>query len=232
MYKEMLRYSKKYNADLVECGFYHVSKGKIEYAQTFEPKLQSGPLENCLSLVKHDNTTNSIWNKLYKRTLIGDTRFSDYKYSEDLHFNSLLAYKCEIKCTISKEFYYYNLVEESAIRSPFSDNQIDQIKVRKSIYNFFSKKEKYEEVATYISVDLLISIVRLHYKMTENEDILFSSYVNYFKKEFNSFFKKVPKFYITNIKPQRLRVAVRLYAVNPTIFHHFLIIYRKFVENK
>src|SRR5699024_2197775 len=111
-------------------------------------------------------------------------------------------------------------------------NQIDQIKVRKSIYNFFSKKEKYEEVATYISDDLLISIVRLHYKMTENEDILFSSYVNYFKKEFNSFFKKVPKFYITNIKPQRLRVAVRLYAVNPTIFHHFLIIYRKFVENK
>lgn len=221
MYSDMLSYALKHNADIVECGYYEVKNEEIFITREFEHELTVGNINLCSNLIKNINTTNSIWNKLYKREIIGRTRFHQYSYSEDFHFNTLLFYKSKRKYTTSKEYYYYNLTEGSAMRSPFSIKYLDQIEARKSIYDFLKDKKELKELNSYVATDILISIVRLYVKMlkSQNNNNNDYQYIVYFNEVFNSYKSNIPKLILKEIKPKRIQYSVRLFYFNPKLFH-------------
>lgn len=225
MYKDLLNCAEKHDADIVECGFYHVSNDKIIFEKQFEQGCTIGNINSSLNLIKNKNTTNSIWNKLYKATLIGDTRFPAYSYSEDYYFNSILAYKCKLKYTVNKEYYYYNLVDGSVMRSPFSNNNLDQIKARIEMFNFFKNKQDFELIAIYVALDILVCIVRLYFKMLETNNIKKDDYIKFFNNEFNNYIKYVPKSLINNTKPIRIRVGIKLLDFNQKVFQYTMSLY-------
>ena len=76
-----------------------------------------------------------VWNKLFKRSVIGEMRFNiDYKVSEDMLFFFECAKKTDANLKyINKTLYYYLQRDDSAIRRPFNKGRFDMLSVLEKI---------------------------------------------------------------------------------------------------
>lgn len=219
MYYDMLRYAKSYNAEIVECGYFYVENDNVLYKKEFGEELINGNERICLNLIGHNNTTNSIWNKLYKKNVINDSLFSKYNYSEDLHFNSMVSYNCDRKYTLNKTYYYYNFSEESAMQSAFTNKHLDQIEAREDVFKFFQSKNGFEKVKKQVALDIIVTIVRLYIKVLRLNQDNKQTYYTYLIKVFNKYLDYVPENLITEIQAKRIKYSVILLRFSPNTFH-------------
>lgn len=74
---------------------------------------------------------NAVWNKMYKRELIGNLRFQDQIiHGEDLLFNLAYIKRCNLALSVSFPFYHYYNRPGSITNSGFSEKRFDEIKVK------------------------------------------------------------------------------------------------------
>ena len=57
----------------------------------------------------------AVWNKCWRRSFIGDTRFPDTPYWSDVEFNARMFDKCPVYDSFDHELYYYNYLKEGSI---------------------------------------------------------------------------------------------------------------------
>ena len=79
---------------------------------------------------------------LYRRSLIGDTRFPEGKTSEDIPFNFAVFQKAKkvAYAPAVKYFYYHN--PESISNGPLDRNMLNYLHFRKEIYDFYREKQQ------------------------------------------------------------------------------------------
>lgn len=65
----------------------------------------------------------AIWNKAWKRSFIGDTRFPEVPHSDDVGFAEQLHPKAKIKF-ISENLYYYNYLRPGSITQKLQSGEL------------------------------------------------------------------------------------------------------------
>lgn len=104
--------------------------------------------EIICELVSHGVIAGAIWNKLYKRNVIGDTRFkTNYRYGEDLFFNYEI-YNKNVKAAFYNDAkYHYFLRAGSVTNSEYSDTAFDLLEVKKKIFEAEKNNSETADIA-------------------------------------------------------------------------------------
>lgn len=116
------------NDDLALCGHQQV-KGNTA-PQAFQP--DSAPMRYMTSdelwQEVFSRMNNAVWNKLYRRDLIGNLRFpAGVIHGEDLIFNLKYLIGCESAVLIDAPLYHYYTRPGSVTNSVFNENRFDEV---------------------------------------------------------------------------------------------------------
>lgn len=109
MYEDMLLIIQKYGADIAICNYKAVGKDNTIDTSTDEIAVFEGR-ETLKVFIEEDaryQIQNAAWNKLYKRSLMGDLRFPEGKLFEDIVYTTKLLAKSRKAVYLNKAYYNY-----------------------------------------------------------------------------------------------------------------------------
>ena len=145
----LLNTQKDTGADIVGCNFQKIYKS----TDTLKPVSQVHPklYKDALQVLLHkDNFIHfNVWNKLYKRNVIGDMRFVPHIYYEDWVFNCCVFERANGFAWIKKKLYAYRISNSSIMRSNFNEKKLqDYVTGIHEVHNYFiaHAPEKWEKV--------------------------------------------------------------------------------------
>lgn len=119
MYQEMIDYMEHNNLDIVCADTNQVKGNKIK----FKPRYKKNYVWNkqeALSEILNGNLDNAAWNKIYKREIIGNTRFPQGRVYEDVATIYKFIYNADKVGYLSKPYYYYVKRKGSIVTSGFN----------------------------------------------------------------------------------------------------------------
>ena len=111
------------SADVVICDFFRVTDG----VKIYESSMLT---ENPLSAV------GQCWNKLFRKSLIGDVRYPSGLWYEDTEFSGKLLIKSEKTVFVHEALYFYNIGHPSTMRNSNTKKNLDIIRVLDHIREF------------------------------------------------------------------------------------------------
>ena len=211
-YEVMLNEMLDKNVDIVECGYKFVdSNGKvIKNSNMYNEYVNNNCVEHY---VLKTNTTNYLWNRLFKKELFKNVVFPKFYAGEDscillqLHFNS------ERLLVLSDNMYNYVQTELSLCRKPYNLKRNDSVDAGIFMYNFCKQKKcsLANYYASYICMNAAICYSELRYSQIENKDIYMTTMLQIFKKY-------IPKDKFKNLKVSRARkLFVAIFYASPEI---------------
>lgn len=163
-YEKLIKIMEESNSDIVECGVKNFK----------ENEEISDSNEECINL-KYFTTKEAmknlligkvlsvtVWNKLYKKSVINDLRFRLGKTNEDDFFTYLVFDNANKIASIDNEMYYYLYRENSIMNSGYKLNRLDEVE---------AKYERYKYIEKYYNDMIILS----------KKDVLFSSLYAYQK---------------------------------------------------
>ncbi len=107
MFETMKKTIEETEADIVQCL-------SSERGQNHKPLSPVIGRDNIITSYMDRVISASVWDKLYSRSLIGDTRFSgDLKFAEDFEFNAAILIKASKVSFVPEVLYYYTERESS-----------------------------------------------------------------------------------------------------------------------
>ena len=109
MYEGMLKAMQTYDADLAICNYKEVSRMGVKDTSTDNVTVFEGR-ETLKVFIEEDETyqiQNAAWNKLYKRSLMGDLRFPEGKLFEDIVYTTKLLASSKRAVYVDKAYYNY-----------------------------------------------------------------------------------------------------------------------------
>lgn len=119
MYQEMIDYMEHNNLDIVCADTNQVKGNKIK----FKPRYKKNYVWNkqeALSEILNGNLDNAACNKIYKREIIGNTRFPQGRVYEDVATIYKFIYNADKVGYLSKPYYYYVKRKGSIVTSGFN----------------------------------------------------------------------------------------------------------------
>lgn len=119
-------------------------------------------LDNPLEVMmkSQHNIQHSVWNKLYKKSVIGKQRFIDIRYAEDVQFSAIAMSKMSKIAAIDAKTYFYYYREDSLFNSNFKKYKIDcYINIIKNLHSHFVNGSLIERKALSWYKAMLIKVV-------------------------------------------------------------------------
>lgn len=109
MYEDMLRAIQNFDADIAICNYKEISKKGVRDTSNEDVTVFEGR-ETLKVFVEEEEAyqiQNAAWNKLYKRSLMGDLRFPEGKLFEDIVYTTKLLAGSKRAVYINKAHYNY-----------------------------------------------------------------------------------------------------------------------------
>lgn len=99
--------------------------------------------EAILQLFYIHSIDGYVWNKIYKKSIINNTRFESYKYSEDIKFNyDLLIKNANVSVSFVKSKLYYYIQNETQTSNKMTyEKCLSGIKAYKKMINYDTSKQ-------------------------------------------------------------------------------------------
>lgn len=119
MYQEMIDYMEHNNLDIVCADTNQVKGNKIKFKPRYK-KNYVWSKQEALSEILNGNLDNAAWNKIYKREIIGNTRFPQGRVYEDVATIYKFIYNADKVGYLSKPYYYYVKRKGSIVTSGFN----------------------------------------------------------------------------------------------------------------
>lgn len=145
----LLNTMEQTGADIVGCDFQKIYKKTDTLGQIhkIEPKIYP----NALDVLLHPKNFIhfNVWNKLYKRDVIGDIRFVPHIYYEDWVFNCCVFERAQRFAWIKEKLYAYRISNTSIMRSDFNVQKLNDYVIGiKEVHNYFVAyaPEKWEKI--------------------------------------------------------------------------------------
>lgn len=127
MFEKLYNAAKKADADIVTCDAQARSPdGGIEYLYTAEYR---DPM--CVS--------GSVWNKLFRRSFIGDVRFPTGLWYEDFEFVLKLMLRAKTTVPILESLYFYRVSPDSTMRNNNAKKNLDIITIMENIREYMEE---------------------------------------------------------------------------------------------
>ncbi len=159
--EKMLNCQKKYNSDLVICGFNVLSyRGveKIVYKQGYSITLQN--FDEYIVQYYNTSIIHSLWTKLYRKKMITTFMNVSYRWGEDYIFNLNYLRNVSNISVIPEALYNYDCLQDSLTRGSYKKQAAYIIKryneASQILSNLFHSKEIDSIVAELYLKDLLL----------------------------------------------------------------------------
>ena len=210
---ELLYYAAISNsADIVQCGYIKVSMQDEALCKScYSAIVINDPKQAFKEYCTHRNIDNYSPCKLFKKELITNVWFGNYKYSEDAYFIFQAFLKCKNLVVIPDHLYFYVQTPDSACRRPYNLHYEDTIIVGEYMYGL--AVEKYPDLAYYFARYTAIWI-RFNYlerqRLNVSKDIL-EDYFNKYKKYYSLSRVCIPNS-IEKVLLMLFRVSPKLYS--------------------
>ncbi|MEG2021738.1 MAG: glycosyltransferase [Oscillospiraceae bacterium] len=128
MLELMLRVAQEKNADIVECSFRNVFSDRITEETTCTAQIiEASPLEALEGMLDWKTFKALACNKLYRRYLFENLRFTNGVLHEDEFITYKLFWKCKRLAYLDVSKYNYDHTRENAITSSFKDKNCDAV---------------------------------------------------------------------------------------------------------
>ena len=126
MYRNMYEAATKYQAEVVVC----------RYAEVYADRVVDGSSNDIVELTREEvlnificehsqyKIYNSVWSKLFKREIIGDTLFPKGRNSEDIVFTTKAFCRLERCVYIDTAYYNYVREREGSIMNGFAGDRM------------------------------------------------------------------------------------------------------------
>lgn len=202
--------------DAVEFGFQKVNNAgvKLRCKKLFEERI----INNCLEhYIKQVNTTNYLWNKVFKRDLVSHNDFINLFYSEDACFLTNFFDKCQSYVVIDNIYYNYVISDTSACGSDVNLRRLDMIKADKYIINVL--KNKHPELLPYASASACSHAAYL-YALFKNAGKLTSILSKELKCEFKKNYKLLndKKNDVYKVTSFKRRMSIEIFHIFPKLY--------------
>lgn len=132
---------------VVSSTFARHGKDKISMAVVDVNNISYSVCSNPLTdLYAHRFVSAIVWNKLYKKEVIKNSRFIEGIYYEDWPFTACLFSQISNFALCKEKLYIYNTVSASIVRSEFSLKKIkDYVTGIRFVHNYFTSKNKVKD---------------------------------------------------------------------------------------
>lgn len=178
---------ERYNADIVECKAISTNK-RVEDKIIDNDKIKVVEFNRKSSieaLLCEESLKQTVWNKLYKRTIIKDINFEYGKYHEDEFWTYQVFDKVEKILFLDVELYYYFQRLDSIMGQAFSIKRLDAIEGRYRRFQYL--QDEFPKLETSAKENLLFLIMyygQQALKASDNEKRVFL-------KEMKKYLKKI-----------------------------------------
>ena len=146
------------DSDVAVCG-YSLLQPNSSSIQNVEPAGEYSGTEYLAQFLKSWRCA-LIWNKIYRREIVGTTRFQEGRRIDDEFFTYLLIAKCQKVTVISKPLYFYRLRRSSVMNSPSAQQQILLDRVAYLTQRYLYVKNVVPELAQDYLANLLDNFAR------------------------------------------------------------------------
>lgn len=228
MYEDMILAIQKYNADLAICNYKAVGKENTIDTSTENIAVFEGR-ETLKVFIEEDvryQIQNAAWNKLYKRSLMGDLRFPEGKLFEDIVYTTKLLAKSK-KCVYLDQAYYNYIFDRS-------DSIMNSKKVERLLTDQVpAYKEKGEFLLSIGEKELFLTHqfffykrMLLHYKEAKEKK---PEGYQKFLKELRKVICEKPIWEAFEGKSKGEWLRMRLYTISPFLYDGFTYLNENFV---
>jgi glycosyltransferase involved in cell wall biosynthesis len=153
MFEELLSIMRNQKSDIVECKALWTSKQAEEDKNSSVKKVYRFSVEEALKhLILDDILHQTVWNKIYSRTVIGDMEFEVGKTNEDEYWTYQIFSRANSICYIEKEMYYYFQRSNSIMGNNYSVKRLDALEAKKQRLMFLS--DNYPSLVILAKLDL------------------------------------------------------------------------------
>lgn len=141
-------------ADIADCATRLVSEdGKGLSVRGANEDETLDTVSALVRLVKEDRVYQTVWNKLYRRAVIGDIRFEKGKYNEDDYFTYQVFDRAKKVAVVAKPLYNYLQRAGSIMGVGYNPRRLDGLKARVLRMEYL---QKYPETAALTRQDLVL----------------------------------------------------------------------------
>lgn len=154
MYKQMIAYK----ADIIECGFVRTAKKVDEDFKSSNNRIKTYNVVDAMQALVTDNGLHQVvWNKLYRKEVIGDTFFELGKYNEDEFWTyQIFARSTKIVKTEACLYYYFQN-STSIMGQKYNLKRLDAIEGK--VYRQKLINNMFPELSNIAATNLMDSIV-------------------------------------------------------------------------
>lgn len=157
-YEVLIRVLNENNADIAECGVYFVNDKEeiLQKRGIKEEVLTLNRIEALKRLILENGVYQTVWNKLYKRTIVQGILFEVGKYHEDEYWTYQVFDRIEKMAVINQPGYYYLQRNSSIMGEKYSIKRLDGLEARAERVQFL---KKYPELKVLARQQLWFSIL-------------------------------------------------------------------------
>lgn len=202
--------------DVLEFGFQKVNEQgeKMASLNLTDEYIVTG----CLAhYIKHVNTADYLWNKVFRRSIMSASDFKPLFYNEDVRALAFIFSRCSKVRIINDVLYYYVISDNSACSQKFSSRRLDMLKAGEDIINLIREHDL--SLLPFEACNICNRITKLYrgfYRSSALEsklsELLRNTFMNYYRM-LKSDRKRVYK-----TKSKRQIFAIELYKVSPCLF--------------
>ncbi|WP_047983979.1 glycosyltransferase family 2 protein [Ornithinibacillus californiensis] len=165
MIEEMMKYSLKYQADIVQSAFYYAYEDRLYfdsryYDEVAEPIVMDRD-KVMYELVVNERVKNFAWGKLYRTELIRDIPFKKGVLFEDVFWAHQVMHLVNKFVLIPQPFYFY-LQREDSIVATYSPRNLDFIKGLRERHRFI---EMHYQDLVEESYKTILKMSLIHYNL-------------------------------------------------------------------
>jgi glycosyltransferase involved in cell wall biosynthesis len=177
MFENLLEILRKEDADIVQCGYEKVDENTQKRQKMFQSdKVFLSNKDVCEAYFVKSKLNLMLWNKLYKRKVIGDIRMVEGRNNEDNMFWIDIIRKINKAVTISAPHYKYRIRNNSIMHRDFAADKLDILYAYEYMYHQCESGMK--EYQKYILIWMCLDCAYLYYEIWKSQ---FEDKENYYK---------------------------------------------------
>lgn len=156
--ENLLRVQSITNADIVECSIIRTDSEDIKETGKIAAQYREYSTVDALQLLIKDNLFHQyVWNKLYRKSVIGDTFFEKGKTNEDEFWTYQIFSSANKIVWMNLPLYYYFQRDNSIMGSTYNLKRLDAIEAKLLRYIYI--KERYPEIQEIAKQNLFGSCI-------------------------------------------------------------------------
>ncbi len=210
----------KQGYDIVQCGFRKVTVNEelIEII-SLKPTIVKGKKECATHYAAQNNTTNFLWNRIYKKDLFKSIAYPQLYAGEDSCLLTQLYAASKAITNIEDQLYNYVMTPESLCRRPFSYKRLGNVEAGKFMYNFYIKS--FPELASFSALHICSYAAKLYCDISYLDLNQKEENMNYLLGTFREYYRKSKDKYARSRSSRNRVVFIELFNLSPLLCKAF-----------